>query len=960
MANDDCKFLLDDIEIDPKLRSIYWSELMELLKETEQGRASLSKSDRNKLIDSFTDDFFDREKRIQFSQVIIRSYRNEMLENLKRDPGKFLEELPSEIELERRILTSEGLTLIEDMKKQMSDKGTKFTLGELDDEISEAGAKRAKDTKYRHPNDDVMLGVEIIEKLDKWLYDQQVIYGMATEKLPGHLLKYGNDRAIIAMSDMDEWIADQIEFRKKDSYGDNFSDEEIYNLLKEEFVDHVSGNVTNSVRPNRLMSRGVRLKDWAILRHNRKYGTGSSYTSIVNSIRRTANEAALQKNIPVDAIYQKGLDIRSIDSKIQKIMKADNLSKKEAESIALSLETAGRDQISVHVRELDKRIGEVLEDVKKEINSLKDKKQEMFKSGATEKEINKINNDIKKLENLEKDYASEGRENILTEQLDPFIGRETLKDPSKAGEAVDLFAAEITSQLIFKGPIASIQDAGTQYARNMEAYGDSPTNALPNFIKAIKKVFYTTGSGIPKVGKLIGADQRALILKDQLKFVISQEQALLDMLGVNDPLSKHLRVKNNQKLNVLYKKRDSLLKKKAPKGAIKEVADKISKLEKENQKNARWALKTLLDASFFVNGITHMNQSSFNGSVDIELDILSKALMEKLPVREAAHTYMLYGFSEKDILKLRDVVNGSTNKTLNLNDLSNDVLLFNKVRKGIARESWGTTPANDISTERALDKVHIFGKSTKRGDSPLRKSLINAHRGLIRTGVSAVLKTYKRTYRSVDIATYEGKKQALNRTTQILGVFFMLSGLKEVVYEMMRTNQETGDKVGTDIFDNERLGRAYTRGALSFEFFGLFRDVFKNLAAEDAQALVQNTLGPTFGAAAGLLQGLVEIGAGLGEVATDIKSWEEQEFLSTSKKRRFLKKVIPFAKHPLIDSVVDEYIIEAFLYSLNPEGLETWKLRQIERDQRDLQRWQNIEGPIDIGGSFRYLMGVDE
>jgi len=207
MADDDCKYIIDETTLPDDVKVKYWEEMTQELQKIQDGRDNFSPEEIETIIENFTREFVDRAQRIKFTRAIIRSNANKLKMNLENNPEVFLKTLARNIESYRDAMMGEGEYFIRQRLEQMSDNGVKFKAGLLDEQIAFVDARIQSGNKnYVHPDSDVMIGYKLIKDFDQWDLETQLMNGVAIEKLHEHTLKLENDIALL-IDNEDEWVA---------------------------------------------------------------------------------------------------------------------------------------------------------------------------------------------------------------------------------------------------------------------------------------------------------------------------------------------------------------------------------------------------------------------------------------------------------------------------------------------------------------------------------------------------------------------------------------------------------------------------------------------------------------------------------------------------------------------------------------------------------------------------------
>jgi hypothetical protein len=889
MADDDCKYIIDEIvSIDPDIKREFWEDVSEQLGAISKEAGEPSAEEMELLLKSISEDFRDRAKRLKLSRAIIRHNRNLLESELEFNAEKFIKNVALRIETQRDIFRMQGEHLIRQRIEDMSDGGLAFKSGALDEELYKYAAVKEKNPDARvKASPDVEKAYQLMKEFDKWDYEVQVMNGVSIEKLTGHLLKYSNSRArLMELESPSIWINAQMRLRDLPAtYGPKAHMAE--QLLEEEYQRIVDKTITNSIRPNRLMYRGVVLKPGAVIEHNRLFGDGTAYDSMLRTLRRTANDTALQKLIPVDRGLQRGVDVKNPDAVLDAIANRGIDPKAEWELIE-KIQSAVDNDVSPHIRELNKRMEDHLKELERRYNNLG--------PNASEKQKLEMDKQIRFLK-------QESNRTRLESKLDGFIGRDlSVSDYTQLDDVVsqiiDTSTTWLTSPLLLKGSIASTFDAVPKLARLMEIYDDE--NPVKLMFESLKAVFYTTG--VTKKGEVIpGARARAAEIEDMLGFMITQEQALYDLLGIDKSLDG-IR---------------SVDRKRSPLGFMNEIAN----------------------LSFSLNGIGHQNRSSFNGSIWIELRALRKALKGEMSSDSAARLFAEYGLSENDIFLLK-----SQAMTDNLMDISRvrvqDPVLYDKMLTGMVNNAFEMTPRADARVDDLLDKTGLFGTKPKRSESKTRRSSNNARRALIRTGMAFVLNTHEILARSLSNDPIKRKNQILKRTMALVGLASFIAGMKQVLYDFMKVGTEKG---GTNMADPEVFIGSFMKGATSFEYLGIFRDATMNLVSGNWYSAAENFMGPVYSVYADVgYHGYKISRKGLDHWA-GVQDWDEVPDPSMAGKlRKGMKRATPILNIPILEAVTDELIVEAIIGSMFPESLEMWKEQKAEREEDELENWRNV------------------
>jgi hypothetical protein len=812
-----------------------------------------------------------------------------------------------------------GEYIINKQLEAMSDGGMKYKSGALDDELRKFAATKQRDPSAKHEDPDINKAYDLIESYDRWDYQIQVMNGMATERLTGHLLKYKNHRARLIEMGEDFWVKSQLKLRDLPStYGPNAGEAE--QLLTEEFKKLVSRKVTNSIRPNRLMYRGVVMKPGAVIEHNKLFGDGTAFDSMLNTLRRTANDVALQKHIPVDRGLQRGIDVKNPDELLDYVASRQDLDPKLTWELIAKIEAASKNDVSPHIRELADRANEALKDIENKYNEKRKKIEDDYKK-SPEKMKDVLEND-KELKQMDKDIRflkQESNRLELEVKLDSFVGRDLTDSDyrqldDKISDFLNMSTKLLTAPLLLKGAIASTFDAGPKLARLMEIYGESesPLNLTRD---ALSAVFYTTFADT-RVGGVIrpSANMKKREIEHILGYVISQEQAIYDMLGVDKAM-------------------DSL------KG-------------KDKKWTAIGMLDYLSDLFFAWNGIAHQNRSSFEGSAWIELRALKQALAGELDPDYAIRLFSEYGLDEADIhtLKIKAMSEGDM---LDISKIAlEDPLLHDKIQTAIAGFGFETTPRSDLRTNHLLDKAalsgfQLFGQTPKRSDSKVLKAGTNARRSLIRTGLSFLLNTHEIMARAAKNDPKKRKNMVLTRTLTMLGLLSTIAGVKQVLYDAMKLDSERG---GANILKSEVLIMSFLKGATSFEYLGVFRDVIFNLLGGNWYSAAENYMGPVYSVYADAGYHSWKFARRGMDHWAEVGDWEDTESISIPKARRATKRALPPLNIPVIEAVTDKLIVDNMLKFAFPHAYEEWRENKEMKEERDLENMRNI---IDSGDYFK-------
>ena len=902
---EDCKYIIDGVNLDPEMTSKFYKEVTEELDRAGYNDHDFTTQELKAIVKSFADEFVDRQKRMKFSQAIIRSNRNRMKAALKRDPVEFVKMLPREIEIERDVIEMAGRTLIVERMETMSDGGAKFKNSELDEEIYKFAVEKDRNPLATHENKDVEIGYELMIAFDKWDYEIQIMSGVTVERLKGHLLKYANLRPYVAETAPEQWIAHQKKFRNlKETYGIRATPEEITQKLSDEYYRIVDRSGKNTSRPSRLMYRGVVMEPGAIIMHNKLYGHGSIYASMEATLQKTSSNSALQIVLPVDRVFQRGLDVKNPQQLIDKIAAADWEDMEKAQAIIM-LEERAKDESSVHLKRVKDDIGEQIQELTDEYNALN-------KLEKPDK------NDKARIKQLDKEIAflkDKGSELQLMLDLDEFIGRE----PSKvemAGlketvtDVINLTTKGLTVPLLGRSWIAAWFDAIPAYARSMELYGSGIESIPAHIYRSIQKVGFTMGSSWSKSAKA-----RASVINRELGLMLTNKQIFEDTLGMKDALES-------------YRSGDK-------------------------QYSPMRILHKLTNGSFFVTGVQQMNVSSMNGGWNMEKLGLYKALTEKIPTQNAIELYANYGLTEFDILTLRQSIIDN-NGIFDLGKVREIApILHHRLRVGMTKNAFLTTPRAEWKTDRIMDKFLIFGKTPLKRDSKLRHAIKGMQRALQRTGLTAVMNTFEMIGRNQNLSIPQNRKEVLNRFSQIMLYGMVINGSIAVLRQGVKPEAEG---VKGPIEDPEEFTRVFLNGMLSFEYLGLFRDVVFNLLSGNHYALSENVLGPVGSKLMIAGKNAAKIPVNLMDMWAEVDDAEEQKIVSAKEKYNVIKRSNVLFNIPFLEAYTDKYIVEQILSVFDPDGVEEYLENRAEKMIERQERFQDAES---IKEYYKALRNVD-
>jgi hypothetical protein len=892
MADDDCKYIIDESTLPDDVKVKYWEEMTQELQKIQDGRDNFSPSEIENIIENFTREFVDRAQRIKFTRAIIRSNGNKLKMNLENNPKAFLTKLARNIESYRDAMMGEGEFFIRGRLEQMSDNGVKFKAGLLDEHIAFVDARIQSGNKnYVHPDPDVMIGYKLIKDFDQWDLETQLINGVAIEKLHEHTLKLENDIALL-IDNEEEWVASQKKWRDLNkSYGPRATELEIDAALREEYRKIVDKTYNNSSRPNRLMSRGAVYKQGKIILHNKRWGSGTSHDSMLKTLRRTANDSSMQKFIPVEKADQKGMSIKDPEPTIQAIVNLNLEDTKLRNELIKRVEDAAKNEVSPHITELVTRAAKELENLSK------------LRKDAGGKRKKELEKQIVFLQN----YTT--RMN-LERKLDDFIGRalkgqDLNNNASKAAQTLNTLTKATTSPLLARGPIAAIYDVIPKFAQNVDFYGNDPRALVYSFIDSLASVFYGTGDNFMWKFKREAVSE----IEDFLEFTLSYEESFKDMIGIGKKPSDVFEDSNFVIRNGMR------------------LMDKLGNLQ------------------FAMNFIHHMNKSSFYGSIWSVRKKLNKALMELVPSEKAAHLYATLGLNEFDIVKLQSMmVDGQLNKKL----LRKDPILFNKVQKGFIKEAFLGTPRNDARANDIIGKSTIWGQKPLRSEGPFRRALYNARTALIKTPISAVANTFEALARNADTSTKKGRRDLVKNAAATLKVMMLIGGMKNVLYQALRVDYEKEGITGRDAF-NEYFLRHFIDGALGMEYLGPFRDLIVNALSGNEVGISRNFLGPV----GSTIYSTLRTGGEYVYQQHQLNRGEidELDVLSTSAGRNMVKRMFIGFNIPFIDAYTDELIVHNLIELLEPDAIDDWKDKMIEKEQIRRDAWEEVE---DIGTYWDY------
>jgi hypothetical protein len=900
MTIERCKYILDSIDLPDEVKKKYWKELTDDLEKAGESLEGFSEKELAHLVDTFTDGFIDRSKTMRYARIVTRRNRNIFKEGLRNDPVGFLKELASEVEIQRDVITMKGDFIIRNHVSKMSDNGHRFLNGLMEEDLYGLAKAKNKNPDFIHPDKDLELAYELVVKFDEWDYRMQVMSGVAVDRLKDHLLKYKNNRDLLIEAGMDAWVAHQKKFRKLDlTYGIRATEEEIVERLQKEFKDITKRKAWNSERPNRLMYRGVVMKPGAIIEHNRLYGDGTVYNSMMNTLKRTSNDTALQIVIPLDRGVQRGIDIKNPEPIIQKVVASDELSEIEKAQIMHMLEKSADDQSSAHLLYIVKEAKDYLDELNKDFTELE-------KAGLQNgKEGKKLSKQIKYL-------SDKARALELRLSLDPFIGREPNKPyienyKDYAAESLNVVTKTMTVPVLGRSWVSAIFDAVPQYARNMDIWGSSPKNIPGNLYKAVSKIYHNVST----------SEERNNILAEGLHMILNEQDAFMRTLGFDSSLD-NLRVGDE--------------------GAERSTLGVFNKFA---------------NLSFKLSGIEFMNRSSFNGSVNIEYKGLYDALTEKLPTERGAKFFIDYGLSQREILVLRQSIIDNEG-ILDLDKISKShPILHHRLSVNMAKKAFGGTPRNDVRTEKFMDDVpFLFGKKPLKGSSKLHKSFINTIRSLQKTATSMVLNTFDNTKNYELPNQKRTAPEVLNRAGQVLAVGMALNGIKAVVIAAMKPQEEGAEHVLTS---PQEATRVFVEGMLSFEWLGAIRDLVYNIfLAKNYYGATENVLGPIFSrAAVGTQAAFYQFPKEMAKVFYGTKDLDEVTIIPTKTKYNMLKRSNVLFNLPFIEGLTNEWIVEKMIGVIDPDGLEEYKYERSNRLLKKQEDWESLSTP-------EYLFGVED
>jgi hypothetical protein len=902
---EDCKYIIDGINLDPEVTSDFYKQVTNELMAAGYNDHDFTKFELKAIIESFADGFADRQKRMRYSRAIIRSNRNRMKAELKRDPIEFIKMLPRNIEIERDVIEMAGRTMMVEKMETMSDGGAKFKNGELDEEIYKYAVEKDRNPLAKHENKDVEIGYQLMVDFDKWDYEIQLMSGVTVEKLKGHLLKYSNLRPYVAETSPEKWIADQKKFRNlRETYGIRATDEEITQKLSDEYYRIVDRSGKNTSRPSRLMYRGVVMEPGAVIMHNKLYGHGSIHASMEATLQKTSSNSALQSVIPVERVFQRGLDVKNPQGLIDKVTASDWDDMDKAQAIIM-LEERAKDESSVHLKRVWEDIGDHIEQLTDEYNALSKLESPDKKDKARMKQLDK---EIVFL-------RDKGSELELRINLDEFIGRE----PSKvemAGlketvtDVINLTTKGLTVPLLGRSWIAAWFDAIPAYARNMELYGSGIRNIPGNIFRSLQKVAYTMGSSWSKSAKA-----RAEIINRELGLMLTNKQIFEDTIGMKDALESYR--------------------------------------SGEKQYSPMRLLHRLANGSFFITGVQQMNVSSMNGAWNMEKLALYKALTEKVPTQNAIDMFANYGLSEFDILSLRQsIINNNGIFDLGMLRETNPIL-HHRLRVAMTKNAFMTTPRAEWKTDRMMDRFKIFGKTPLKRDSKLSHAIKGMQRALQRTGLTAVMNTFEMIGRNKNLAIPENRKEVLNRISQVMLYGMVINGSIAVLRAGVKPE---GEDVKGPFEDPEEFTRVFLSGMLSFEFLGLYRDLVYNFLSGNHYALSENVLGPVGSKLMVAGKNIAKVPVNLMDIWAEVDDAEEQKIVSTREKYSTIKRSNVLFNIPFLEAYTDKYIVEQILSVFDEDAVEEYKEN---RDENMIERQERFEDAESIKEYYKALRNVD-